>query len=141
MRGFGAEVYGHCSVGGRTHFGAEHEVELAHFRPVLCSGDGIHDLFIDYDLAKFVEVAVVHRFGEAFVQRVAFSFVLANTRICFAEKSFVERLAEAFACLFNLFFNLIVDFCYRVFDQYIGTIAFLGILVVDQGVVERVHVT
>ncbi len=33
--GLGAEIYCHGAVGRRSHLGAEHEVELAYFRPVL----------------------------------------------------------------------------------------------------------
>ncbi len=35
--GFGTQIDGHCSVGGGTHFGAEHKIELAYVGPVLCT--------------------------------------------------------------------------------------------------------
>ena len=52
----------------------------------------------------------------------------------------VERIAETFGCLGNLFFDFFVLFGNPVLNQYVGTIPLLAVLVVDKGVVEGTHV-
>jgi len=140
MSGFGAEVYVHGTVGGRAHFGFEHEVELAHFRPVLGSRYGANDFFIEDYLAKLVKVVVVHSQREAFVQGIAFGLVFEHASVCGAELGFVEGFAEAFCGFGYLFCDFIIDFCNLVFDEHVGAVALLAVAVVDEGVVEGVDV-
>ncbi len=74
------------------------------------------------------------------MQGVAFALVFEHVRVGLAEHGFVEALAEAFAGLGHFLVYLLVEFGYGVFDEHVGAIAFLGILVVDEGVVESVYV-
>ena len=107
---FGAQKHGHGAVGGGTHLGFEHEVELAHVGPVLCAADGVDNLLVDDDLAEFVEVVGVHGVGEALMQCVAFCLMFKDARVCLAEHGLVKALAETFCGFGHFFFNLIVDF-------------------------------
>ena len=137
---FRTEVNGHGAVGGRAHFGFEHEVELAHFRPVLVPDMGANDFFIEDYLAKLVKVVVVHSQREAFVQGIAFGLVFEHASVCGAELGFVEGFAEAFCGFGYLFCDFIVDFGNLVFDEHVGAVALLAVAVVDEGVVEGVDV-
>ncbi len=138
--GFRTEIDGHCAVGGAAHLGLEHKVELAHFRPVACSGDGTCDFLIYDDLTELFKVVVVHSLREAFVQSLTFCNVFGHTGIGLTEQSLVERLAEAFTGFGNLFLYFVVHLGYLLFDQHVGAVAFLRVAVVDQGIVECVNV-
>ena len=52
----------------------------------------------------------------------------------------VERVTETLASLLNLFLNLLVVFGNLVLNQHVGTIALLTVAVVDEGIVESIHV-
>ena len=75
------------------------------------------------------------------MELLALRCVLDHARIGLAEKRLVKRVAEAFACLGNFLFNLVVDFCKFLLYEHVGTIAFLGVAVVDQGIIECVNMT
>ena len=47
----GTEVHFHGAIGCRTHFGGEHQVELAYLGPVLRAADGANDFLVEDDLA------------------------------------------------------------------------------------------
>ena len=79
------EVYGHGTVGGRAHLGAEHEAELTYLGPVLGAGNRVDNLFVDDNLAECVEVVVVHGLCEALVECVALGLVLKNAWIGLTE--------------------------------------------------------
>ena len=137
---FGAEVHGHGTVGGGAHFGFEHEVELAHFGPVLGAGDGVNDFFVEDDLAQCFEVVGVHGFGEASVDGFAVSHQFHHAGVGLAEHSFVEAVAETLAGFGHFFVDFFIDFGDVVFDEHVGAVALFGVAVVDEGVVESVHV-
>ena len=139
--GFRTEVYFQCSVGGASHFGGEHEVELADVGPVASAADGADDFLVEDNLAEFLQVGVVHGFGKAFVQCVALGLILQYTGVCGAELRFVKGLSEAFASLCNLLLNLLVVFGNLVFDKDVGAVALFAVAVVDEGVVEGVYVS
>ena len=52
----------------------------------------------------------------------------------------VEGIAEALAALGNLLVHLLLDLAEEILDQDVGAIALLGVLVVDERVVEGAHV-
>ena len=54
---------------------------------------------------------------------------------------FVKRVAEALACLSHLFLYLLVVLCYLVLYQHVCAVALLRVAVVDERVVESVHVS
>ena len=134
------EIYLHCSVGSGTHLGLEHQVELAHVSPVACAGDWIDDLIVYYDLAQVGEIVGVHGRGEALMKFVAFFLVLKHAGIGLTEHCLVEAVAETFAGLCHLFVDLIIEFGNLLLDEHICAVAFLGVFVVDERIVEGVDV-
>ena len=136
-----AQVHLHRVVGRSTHFGGEHQVKLAHVGPVPGSADGAYDFLVQDNLLQFVEIHLVHRCCVALVQRVALLLVLNHAGVGLAEFLLVESLAEAFLGLVNLFLYLFLVFSNLVFNQHIGTIALFRVAVVNQRVVESVHVS
>ena len=128
-----AQVDLHRRIGRGTHLGREHQVELTNIRPVLGTADGIYNLLVEDNLLQLIEVRTLHGSRITGVQIVAlflgFLHALAGLQIL----SLVEAVAEALASLL-LLGNLI-------FDQHVSTIALLRVAVVDQGIVESVHVT
>ena len=57
-----------------------------------------------------------------------------------AELGLVETLAEALAALLHFLIDLLLYLAEIVLDEDVGAVALLGILVVDERVVERAHV-
>ncbi len=139
--GLRTEVDFHSAVGGRTHLGGEHEVELAYIRPVACAGDRANDLFVEDDLLEFVKVVVVHRLGKTCVQCFAFGDVLFHALVGLFVEFLVERVTETLARFLYLFGDLVVVFGDLVLDEYICAVTLFGIAVVNQRVVEGVHVS
>ena len=86
------------------------------------------------------KVIGIHCHGESLMKLVALLLVLQHSRISLTEHSLVEALAETFASLCHLFLDLIVEFSDLLLDEDVGTIAFLGVLIVDQRVVKRIYV-
>ena len=58
-----------------------------------------------------------------------------------AEQSLIETVAETLTGLGNLFFYLVVEFGYVFLDQDVGAIALLAVAVVDQRIIEGVHMS
>ena len=134
-----------CAVSGRRYTviapsAVEHEVELTHFRPVLRARDGTHDFLVDDNLAQRVKVARVHRIRKTLMQRVALGLMLEHTGVGGAKLCLVEALAETLGGLSHLLGDFVVDFGYLVLDEHISAITLLRVLVVNQRVVERIHV-
>ncbi len=138
LRRFRTQINRHGTVGGRTHLGLEHEVELTNIGPVLGSADWVNDFLVYYNLAKLLKVVGVHRIGKTLVQRIALGLVLHHARIGLTEKSLIEAIAETFGRLGNLFLYLIINFCNLLFNKHIGTVTLLRVAVVNQWVVECV---
>ena len=67
--------------------------------------------------------------------------VLQYTRVGSTELSLIEAIAEALLSLGNLLGNLLLILSHVILDEHIGTITLLGITVIDQWVVEGIHMT
>ena len=139
LRCFRTQINRHGAVGRRTHFGLEHQVELAHVSPVPGAAYWVNNLLVDDNLAKLLKIIGIHRIGETLVQCVTLRLMLQHTRIGLAEHNLVETLAEAFGGLGHLLLYFILDFGNLLLDKHIGTIAFLGIAVVNQRVIECIN--
>ena len=74
------------------------------------------------------------------MQRVALGFGLSHTRACLEILLLIEAVAEALAGFLHFLLNLVVVLCNLVLNQYIGTITLLRVAVVDEGIVESIHV-
>ncbi len=75
------------------------------------------------------------------MELVALALVFEHTRISLAEHCLVEALAEFPGGLGHLLVDFLVKLGDKVFNEHVGAVAFLGVAVVDQGVVEGVHVS
>ena len=73
------------------------------------------------------------------MQCVAFCLVLYDTGVGRHKLLLIKRLAKTFAGFFHLFAYLLIILRDLVFDEDIGTVTLLGILVVNQRIVECVH--
>ena len=71
---------------------------------------------------------------------VPFCLVAEHIRVGGAELRLVERITETLAALLHLLVVLLFQFCQIILDQDVCTVSFLGILVVDQRVVEGSYV-
>ena len=138
---FGAQINLAGGIRQRTHFGREHQVELANVGPILCSADGVYNLLVQDNLFQLFQVRALHGLCIAFVQCVALGLVFQNARIGLAEHGLVEAVAELLGGLSHLFVYLFLVFGNLVFYQHVGTIAFFRVAVVDKWVVESVHVS
>ena len=135
------EVNLHGTIGGRTHLGGEHEVELTHVGPVAGTRDWANDFFINNDLLEFLKVVVVEGSSESLVESVAFLYVGFYSLVGLLEHLLVEALAEAFACFGYFFLNLLVVLSELVLDKHVCAVAFFAILIIYEWIVECVHVT
>ena len=142
LSGFRTEVYLHGTFRSRPHFRREHQVELTDFGPVLGTRNRADNFFVQDDLTEFVQVRTgVHGFRVAFVQRVTLSLVFQYTGVGATELSLVEGVAEFLGGLGYFLIDFFVVLGNLVFNQYVGTVAFLRVTVVNQRVVERVYVS
>ena len=139
LRRFGPQVDRAGPFGHRTHFGFEHQVELAHFGPIARTGNRADDFGIEDDLAQFLKVVVVQSCDHPFMDSIALGPVLDHARIRLAEKFFVETFSETFARFLHLFLDLLILFGEEILEQHIGTVTFLRVAVVDQRIVECAH--
>ena len=73
------------------------------------------------------------------MQCVTLCHVFLYAGVGFAEKSFIEILAETLASLCDFLLNLVVHLGNLLLDQHIGAITLLGVAVVDQGIVEGIY--
>ena len=134
---FGPQVDRVGALADRPHLRFEHQVELAHFRPIARTGDRTNDLAIDDDLAQFFQVVVVQRGDHPAVHGVAFGLVFDYARVRLEKFRLVERFAETLTGLFDLFGDLLVLFGDEILDQHVGAVTLLRIAIVDQRIVER----
>ena len=70
---------------------------------------------------------------------VPLSLIFKHASVRRAELGFIESITKLLRSLGHFLIYLLLDLRQVIFDQYIGTIAFLGILVIDQRVIERVE--
>ena len=118
----------------------KHQVELADVGPVRGAGDRADDAAVDDDVAVRLQVVGVLCRQVAGVHLVVFGLFTQDVGVRRAELRLVEAVAEPLAALGHLLLDLLLDLAEVVFDQVVGTIALLGVLVVDERVVERRHV-
>ena len=71
---------------------------------------------------------------------VVFGLLAQHVGVGGAELCLVEGLAEALAALFHFLVDLFLYLPEEILDQHVGAVPLLGVLVVDQRVVEGAHV-
>ena len=136
-----AQIHLHRCIGRGTHLSGEHQVKLTHVGPVLCSADGIHNLFVKDNLLQSLEVGTLHSLGIAGVEGIALVLGLLHSLTRFHILFLVEGIAKTFACLGNLLLDFLVILGNLVFDEHVGAIALLRVAVVNQRVVECIHMS
>ena len=75
------------------------------------------------------------------MQCLAFGNMLFDALVGGFEHLFVKALTETFACFLYFLGDFLVVFSDLIFDQNVCAITLLGVAVVDQRIIERVHVT
>ena len=73
------------------------------------------------------------------MQRILLLFIFQHARIRLTEHRFVELVTKTLASLVHLFLHLLVILGELLLDEHVGTIALLRIAVVNQRVVEGIH--
>ena len=131
----------HAIISRSTHLCREHQVKLAYIGPVTCSADRADDLLIQDNLLEFFQIHGIHSHRVTLMQGITFLLVLQYTRICCTELSLIKLISEAFLSLLYLFVDLLLVFGNLILYQHISTIALLRITVVNQGIVESIHMT
>ena len=96
----------------------------------------LHNAAVKDDLLVFLEVVGVFGGHIAAVDFVVLGLLAEDVRVGLAELLLVERLSEALASLFDLLVHLFLDLAEIVLDQVVCAIPFLGILIVDERIVE-----
>src|SRR5699024_1174705 len=67
--------------------------------------------------------------------------MLQNTTVRATELSLIKRITESHGSLGHFFVYLLVNLDKLFFNQHIGTITFFRIAVVNQRIIERVHMS
>ena len=75
------------------------------------------------------------------MQGITFGLVFQHTTVGTAELSLIESLTKTLGSFGHFFVYLVIVLGKLVLYQHIGTITFLGIAVVNQRVIESVHVS
>ncbi len=138
---FGTQVQVHRVARHSAELCLEHEVELLDLAPVAGAAFGTGDFQVDDELPQVIEIVVFEGLGEAGCDFIDLGLVLDHAGIGLPEHGFV-KVFEALGSLFDLLgdfaFELVLD---KVLNQNVGTVAFFGVLVVNKGIVECIHVT
>ncbi len=72
---------------------------------------------------------------------VSFGGNVKHTGVGLTEHGLIKAFAETLGSLGHLLIHLLVHLGQMILDKHIGTIAFLGVLVVNQGIVEGINMT
>ena len=141
LRGLRAEVYHIGVVGSVAQLSAEHQVELAHLGPVLGARYRAYNLAVYDDLAESLKVIGIEGISHPLAHLVHLCLVAEDVRVGLHELGLIKGITELLACLLHLFLYLLLELGDIVLDKDIGTVALLGILVVDKRVIEGPHMS
>ena len=83
----------------------------------------------------------MHSFGISCMECIAFCTCFCHSWRSLQIFCLVETVTKAFSCFCHFLLNLLVVLCYLVFNEHICTITLLGIAVIDEWVVECIHVS
>ena len=135
------QIHLHRGISRCAHLGGEHKVELTHVGPVLCSADGVNDFLVQDNLLQSLKVGTLHSLGITGMESIALVLGLLHSLTRFHILFLVEGIAKTFACLGNLLLDFLVILGNLVFDEHVGAIALLRVAVVNQRVVECIHMS
>ncbi len=128
------------SAAHTAQLGGEHQVELAHIGPVARAADGALDLLVDDQLTHGHQVVRLQRGLHAAFHGIDPLLAALHVGVGGAELRLIEGLAELLAALLHLLLDLVRVFGHVLFEEHVGAVALLAVLVVDQRIVEGVHV-
>ena len=137
----GTQINLHGSVGGGSHLGLEHQIELTDIRPVARAADRIYNLVVQYYLFQLVEIVGVHGFRVTLVQLVAFGLMLKHAAVSLAELRLVESIAETLCGFRHFLVDLLIKLGDLILYQHIGAVTLLAVAIVDQRIVEGIDVS
>ena len=137
---FGAEVDRAALTAHAAQLGGEHQVELPHLGPVGGTAHRALDLLVDDQLAHGLQVVGVEGLLHAPFHRVDAVLAALHVGVGGAELRLIEGLAELAARLVDLLGDLLLVLADVLLQQHVRPVALLAVLVVDQRIVEGVHV-
>ena len=141
LGGLRTEVNLVVGITGIADLGAEHQVELTHVGPVGSSGNRVNYTAVEDDLLVLLEVIGLLSSDVAVVYFIVLCLFAENVRICLAELGLVEILAEFLAPLGYFLLDFLLYFSEVVLDEIVCTISLLGVLIVNERVIESSYVT
>ena len=139
--GLGAQIDLAAVVANGAELGGEHQVELTHVGPVPGAADGADYAAVEDYLLVLGEVVRLLCGNVAVVNLFVMGLVAQHVGVGLAELLLVEAVAELAASLLHLLVDLLLDLGEVVLDEHVGAVSFLGVLVVDEGVVECGYVS
>jgi len=75
------------------------------------------------------------------MKRISLSLMFQYTSVSRTELSLIKRFTELLGSFRYFFIDFIVILCQLIFNQYIGTITFFRVFIVNQRVIECVYVS
>ena len=92
-------------------------------------------------MLEFFKIDVVHGLGETLVQCIALGNGLKDAGAGGSVLGFVEAVAEALASLGHFLIDFLVVLGNLVFDKHVGAVSLFRIAVVNEWIIEGVHVS
>ncbi len=129
------------SAGCGTDFGREHQVELTHVSPVLCAANRINDTLVEDDLLQLLEIRTLHSSGVTGMEGIALLLMFKDAGVGLAELLLIESVTKLLGGFLYLLINFLIVFGNLILDEVISTIALLRVAVVDERIIESIHVT
>ena len=136
---FGAQVDRAALPAHAAQLGGEHQVELAHLGPVGRAAHRAGDALVQDQLAHGGQVVGVQGLLHARLHGIDPVLAALHVGVGGQELGLVEGLAELAPALLHLLGDLLLVLGDVLLQQHVGAVALLAVLVVDQRVVEGVH--
>ena len=92
-------------------------------------------------MLQHLEVHGVHCLGVAGVEVVKLLLVLQHAGVGIAELGLVKGFAELLPCLLHLLVYFVLVLRHLLFYEHVGAVTLLGVAIINEWVVESVHVT
>ena len=137
---FRAQIDEVCTVCGGAHGGGEHEVELAHFRPVAGAGNRADYITIDNYLPIFSKIIGFFSSDIAVMDLIPLCLLAKDIGVGCTELLLVERVPEFLAALGHFLLYFLLNLTKVILNEDIGPVTLFGVLIVNEGVVEGTYV-
>ena len=114
---------------------------MAHVRPIAASRVGVSDFEVFNEGFHRGQIFRIHGGLEAAVDAVDLGLAVEDAAVGAAELRLVKSVSEPLGGLDDIFVDFRLDFGNVVLDEDVGAVALLAVFVVNERVVERVHMT